>query len=187
MKKQAQLKLVDRTKLQAYLEEEIPVKIRCKKLDVSKQTIYTEIHRNSIYRNPDIPYRVKCVNDPRTCIHLTPGSRCTRECDYFIQQQCKHVTRFPFICNKYPKRGFCSLPRRYYYADKAHEKYEKELRDSRKGIKIPKEDFKQINDIISPLIKDKGQSLNHILTTHTEIDVSERTLRNWINNGYTDA
>lgn len=30
MKKQAQLKLVDRTKLQAYLEDEIPVKIICK-------------------------------------------------------------------------------------------------------------------------------------------------------------
>ena len=69
MKKQAQLKLVDRTKLQAYLEDEIPVKIICKKLGVSKQTIYREIHRNSIYKNPDIPYRVKCVNDPRIGRH----------------------------------------------------------------------------------------------------------------------
>lgn len=55
------------------------------------------------------------------------------------------------------------------------------LHDSRKGIRISQDDFKQINEIISPLIKDKGQSLNHILTSHTEIDVSERTLRNWIN------
>lgn len=46
MKKQAQLKLIDRTKLQAYLEDEIPVKVICKRLDVSKQTIYREIHRN---------------------------------------------------------------------------------------------------------------------------------------------
>ena len=37
MKKQAQLKLVDRTKLQAYLEEEIPIKVICKKLGVSKE------------------------------------------------------------------------------------------------------------------------------------------------------
>ena len=187
MKKQAQLKLVDRTKLQAYLEDEISVKIICKKLGVSKQTIYREIHRNSIYKNPDIPYRVKCVNDPRKCIHKNPGCRCTRECKYFIQQQCKKVIRFPFICNKCSNKIGCILPKRYYFADKAQERYEKELRDSRKGIKISKEDFKQINNIISPLIKDKGQSLNHILSTHTEIDVSERTLRNWINNGYTDA
>ena len=187
MKKQAQLKLVDRTKLQAYLEDEIPVKIICKKLGVSKQTIYREIHRNSIYKNHDIPYRVKCVNDPRKCIHKNPGCRCTRECKYFIQQQCKKVIRFPFICNKCSNKIGCILPKRYYYADKAQERYEKELRDSRKGIKISKEDFKQINNIISPLIKDKGQSLNHILSTHTEINVSERTLRNWINNGYTDA
>ena len=32
MKKQAQLKLIDRTKLQIYLEDEIPVKVICKKL-----------------------------------------------------------------------------------------------------------------------------------------------------------
>lgn len=187
MKKQAQLKLIDRTKLQAYLEEEIPVKVICKRLDVSKQTIYREIHRNSIYKNPDVPFRVKCVNDPRTCIHLLDKNKCSKECKHFIQQQCKKVVRFPFICNKCPKRGGCAFPRRYYYADKAQAKYEKQLSESRKGIKISQDDFEQINDIISPLIKEKGQSLNHILTTHTEIDVSERTLRNWINYGYTDA
>ena len=69
MKKQAQLKLIDRTKLQAYLEDEIPVKVICKRLNFSKQTIYREKHRNSIYKNPNMPLRIKCVNDPRTCIH----------------------------------------------------------------------------------------------------------------------
>lgn len=37
MKKQAQLKLIDRTKLQTYLEDEIPVKVICKGLGVSKK------------------------------------------------------------------------------------------------------------------------------------------------------
>ena len=61
MKKQAQLKLIDRTKLQAYLEEEIPVKVICKRLDVTKQTIYREIHRNSIYKNPAVPFIVLSI------------------------------------------------------------------------------------------------------------------------------
>lgn len=187
MKKQAQLKLIDRTKLQAYLEDEIPIKVICKRINVSKQTIYREIHRNSIYKKANTFYRIKCVNDPRTCVHLAQGDRCTKDCEFFIQQQCKNVTRFPFICNKCPKKANCVLPKRYYYANEAQEKYEKQLSDSRKGIKISQEDFEQINNIISPLIKDKGQSLNHILSSHDEIDVSERTLRNWINNGYTDA
>lgn len=187
MKKQAQLKLIDRTKLQAYLEDEIPVKVICKRLNFSKQTIYREIHRNSIHKNPNMPLRIKCVNDPRTCIHLLSKKKCSKECEYFIQQQCKKIIRFPFICNKCPKKSRCIFPKRYYYANEAQIKYEKQLSNSRKGIKISQDDFKQINDIISPLIKDKRQSLNHILTTHTEIDVSERTLRNWINYGYTDA
>jgi hypothetical protein len=69
MKRTTQLKLEDRIKLQAYLEDEIPVIVICKRLKVSKQTIYREIHRNYINKNPLVPNRIKCVNDPRKCIY----------------------------------------------------------------------------------------------------------------------
>ena len=42
-----QLKFEDRVKLQAYLEDKIPVKIISNRLKTSKQTIYREIQRNS--------------------------------------------------------------------------------------------------------------------------------------------
>ena len=48
--KNGQLSYQDRVKLQSYLEDEIPVKVICKKLDVSKQSIYREIKRNGILK-----------------------------------------------------------------------------------------------------------------------------------------
>lgn len=187
MKKKTKLKLEDRIKIQVSLETETKVKNIAKELKVSKQTIYREIERNAIYKSGANRYIRKCVYDPRKCRYLQENHKCDKECTHFIQKQCDSIVRFPFVCNKCNKKGSCVLPHRYYYANDAENKYRKSLKESRRGIKISQDDFKQINDIISPLIKDKKQSLNHILTTHDEIKVCERTLRNWINNGYTDA
>ena len=60
--KNGQLSYQDRVKLQSYLEDEIPVKVICKKLDVAKQCIYREIKRNGILkaRKTNVS-RINCV------------------------------------------------------------------------------------------------------------------------------
>ncbi|MEI3535809.1 MAG: helix-turn-helix domain-containing protein [Bacilli bacterium] len=47
MKRNTQLKLNDRIRIETYLDEQIPIKKICKTLNDSKQTIYREIQRNS--------------------------------------------------------------------------------------------------------------------------------------------
>jgi len=187
-----QLKLEDRIKIQAYLEDEIPVKTICNKLKVAKQTIYREIQRNSVKKNTShFISRVDCVNVAhckyKEGLNDIQKKHCYRYCTHYIKKICDKVARFPFVCNTCESRKRCSLEHRYYYADKAEEMARKKLSEPRKGIKISSEDFQQIDAIISPLISEKHQSLNHILIEHKEIDVSERTLRNWINKGYTKA
>lgn len=186
-RKGQQLKLEDRVKLQTYLEEKKSVKIICNKLKVAKQTVYREIRRNGIIKKGN-PYnnRIDCVNR-MNCPYRTIGNGCNKKCIHYIKENCKKIVRFPFVCNTCEKRSYCHLEHQYYYASNANEKAKKKLSETRKGIKISAEDFQQINAIISPLIIEKHQSLNHILTQHKEIDVSERTLRNWINKGYTKA
>lgn len=44
-----------------------------------------------------------------------------------------------------------------------------------------------LEDVISPLIMDHRQSLHHIMASHPEIRVTERTVRNWLDKGYTFA
>ena len=184
MKRHTQLKLEDRIKIQTYLEDQIPVITICKKLNVSKQTIYREIQRNSRITNSRTDLSTLCIHR-KECPYSNP--KCSNNCERYILEHCHKIVKFPFICNTCEKKQHCRYEHRYYYAKDAQKKAEKSLREPRSGIKISQDDFQQINDIISPLVKDKGQSLNHILSTHDEIHVSERTLRNWINNGYTKA
>ena len=184
MKRNTQLKLNDRIRIETYLEEQIPIKKICKALNVSKQTIYREIQRNSKIVKAKTLLNNLCVHR-QNCPYCE--SKCVKKCEHYILEQCDKVVKFPFICNKCEKKQYCRFEHRYYYAQDAQNKANKSLRESRTGIKISQDEFQEINDIISPLIRDKGQSLNHILSTHDEIHVSERTLRNWINKGYTDA
>ena len=189
MKRNGQLKFDDRVKIELYLEDEIPVSVICKRLGVSKQTIYREIQRNSLIKNRSQLYGIKCANQG-DCNHrdeLNNPIKCSTFCKRYVQATCKKLKRFPFVCNKCEKKIHCRFKKVFYYAKYAQEVSNKKLHETRKGIRISQEEFEQINDIISPLITDKGQSLNHILTTHNEINVSERTIRNWINNGYTSA
>lgn len=165
-----QLKLEDRVKLQTYLEEEIPIKIISNKLKVAKQTIYREIQRNGIIKKGNnYNNRIDCVNRVN-CSYRTIGNRCNNKCTHYIKETCKKIVRFPFVCNTCEKRSHCNLEHQYYYANKANEKAKMKLSETRKGIKISFEDFQQIDAIISPLISEKHQSLNHILTEHKEID-----------------
>ncbi len=162
-RKGQQLKLDDRIKLQAYLEDEIPVKVICSKLKVVKQTIYREIQRNSIIKKGSrFNCQTDCVNRIR-CPYKISNQECNTKCSHYIKEICKKITRFPFICNTCPKRGHsCCLEHRYYYADKADENAKTKLSETRQGIRISEEDFQQIDAIISPLIIEKHQSLNHI-------------------------
>ncbi len=59
---------------------------------------------------------------------------------------------------------------------------EKTFVDSRTGINMSYEECKAMADIIVPLIK-AGHSPYHIVTNHPELNISEKTLYNYIENG----
>ncbi len=180
MKRKTQLKFEDRIKIENCQANKTPVSVIGKKLGVSKQTIYREIERNSTYKKANEAYGVLCALSSDCPYKDYRSIYCSKRCDRYIQKTCKMLYGFSFVCNYCERKNTCRLGKKYYYALTAQELSEKMLHDSRKCIRISQDDFEQINEIISPLIKDKGQCLNHILTSHTEIDVSERTLRNWI-------
>ena len=43
------------------------------------------------------------------------------------------------------------------------------MSESRIGIRIPEEDINQINEIIAPLIKEKGHTVNMVYINHPDI------------------
>ncbi len=195
MKKTGQLTYEKRVKLQAYLEDDFPIAAICKKLGVKKQTIYREIQRNSKIKPAKIvcktnktvrcKFRATCpyTYDPIRKSHFS----CFEKCEKYEEEVCEIIKKAPFICNKCPKRGTCSFVGRYYYADYADNQARTKLSESRRVLRISKQEFEYINDVISPLIIDNRQSLHHIMVSHPEIRVTERTVRNWLDKGYTFA
>lgn len=193
MKKTGQLTYKDRVIIQEYLENEIPISVICKKLGVSKQTIYREIKRNSkeLKKRVVDSKLVDCKNR-LTCPHVYDAQKkrinlCRVKCDNYQENECEKIVKFPFVCNKCDKRGRCRFEGRIYDAQYAEDKANDLLSSSRKGLHISEEEFSYINNIVSPLLIDNKQSLSHILSSHPEINVDERTIRYWLENGYMSA
>ena len=74
----------------------------------------------------------------------------------------------------------CKKNKAYYSAHKANAAHHKSIKEAHSGVRKTPSELREIANIIEPLIA-KGQSLNHICTTHSEeLGVSERTLYNYI-------
>ena len=79
------------------------------------------------------------------------------------------------------------MQHRYYIANKAEFFAHRNWADSRKGIHADDKTLSELNQLLTPLIK-QGQSVNHILAAHTdEIGLSEKTVYNYIDSGLLDV
>ena len=119
------------------------------------------------------------------CIHRQECKGCRKRenrCERYKESGCKERDRSPGSCNGCRKTGYCYLPHYFYYADIAHEVYQKTLVETRVGISIDEQRRKEIADILVPLVK-KGQSFYQILVNHPEIGLSDKTLYNYIDLG----
>lgn len=116
--------------------------------------------------------------------HCKTCRRCNRRCPDFIAQsyQCAKLNHAPFVCNACEKKIGCRLQKAYYKAVKAHMDYRSVLVESRKGLNISQEDLLRLDEIVSPLIL-QGQSPYMILAHHPEINLSEKTIYNYVENG----
>ena len=109
--------------------------------------------------------------------------RCISNCESYTKYICPKLSKPPYVCNGCSQRFRCTLEKRLYKAKFAQSEYEKTLKESRIGFSITGAELKQIDDIVSPLLK-KGQSLHHIALNHAdEIMKSEKTLYAYINSG----
>ena len=107
---------------------------------------------------------------------------CREVCKEYVSNTCEKLYKPPYVCNGCDDRhGVCKKIHYYYKARFAHVSYEKVLTDSRKGINLSPAELEELNDLISPLIKN-GQPLGHIFRYHAEeIGCSRKTLYNYVN------
>lgn len=141
-----------------------------------KSTVGKEIkkHRELVHKSS---YKINCAN-MKNCSH----NHVCDNCADFKPFTCNRRDRSPGACNGCSKYTYCRYDKYRYKADFSHKKYREDLVDSRTGINMSYEECKAMADIIVPLIK-AGHSPYQIVTNHPELNISEKTLYNYIENG----
>lgn len=141
-----------------------------------KSTVGKEIkkHRELVHKSS---YKINCAN-MKNCSH----NHVCDNCADFKPFTCNRRDRSPGACNGCSKYTHCRYDKYRYKADFSHKKYREDLVDFRTGINMSYEECKAMADIIVPLIK-AGHSPYHIVTNHPELNISEKTLYNYIENG----
>jgi len=101
----------------------------------------------------------------------------------FPLEICPKLLKPPFVCNPCKQRYFrCSYQKHIYNAKPSQKEYETLLVEARTGIPLNKEQFYEIDSIISEGVK-KGQHLYHIMQTN-KLDVSKSTVYRHLKSGY---
>lgn len=141
-----------------------------------KSTVGKEIkkHRELVHKSS---YKINCAN-MKNCSHNHVCDNCADFKPFTYNRR----DRSPGACNGCSKYTYCRYDKYRYKADFSHKKYREDLVDSRTGINMSYEECKAMADIIVPLIK-AGHSPYHIVTNHPELNISEKTLYNYIENG----
>lgn len=120
---------------------------------------------------------LECCNY-RKCVH---GRLCTPDCPEYIPFKCSRRDRTPGACNGCSDWSRCRFDKYQYCPEDAHMDYRTTLVDSRLGVNLTVQEARAIADIIAPLLK-QGQSPYQILAAHPELNISEKTLYNYIEN-----
>lgn len=115
-----------------------------------------------------------CTKDCRIC------KICNQQCTEFIPIICKTLQTPPYVCNGCEKKATCRANKLYYQAFSSFKEYRNTLSTARKGIRLADEQLCDLDNFVSPLIK-QGLSISHIYSTHKELfPCTKRTLYNYI-------
>ena len=121
---------------------------------------------------------VKCASCPT----------CNQTCPDFQKECCSKLDRAPYVCNGCSKKiNHCTIAHKYTYnARFADRKYRECLKDSRSGIAMTRQELHKKDKIITPLIN-QGQSPYQIVANHPELNLSVRSVYNYLDMGLLTA
>jgi Transposase and inactivated derivatives, IS30 family len=160
-------------------------------------TVSKEVRRHSKAKErPDADYTsTPCINRKsctisglcdeqcgRRCkICRRPKFKCIDVCPNYKVAECEKLKKAPYVCNGCGKKTHCLMIRRFYSSKYANDTYRNMLVSSREGINQTPESIQRMNDLLTPLLGEKKQSIAHVYATHAEdLGCSRRTLYTYI-------
>lgn len=186
---QKHLTLEDRNYIEQALNQNMSFKEIGKFLSKDPTTISKEIKKHKIKKEPST------FNNSNTCLKRCHCSKknvcgknchsscntckiCVKYCPDFVEEVCPNLSKPPFVCNPCPRKGYCRLVKYYYRALPSYNQYKNTLSISRQGINLSDDELCELDNIVSPLIKN-GQTIAHIYKTQ-DLKCSRSSLYNYI-------
>ena len=130
-----------------------------------------------------------CTNcvDQRYANHCRSCKLCMRNCSMYEKEKCPKQSKPPYACNGCSNLRKCSLEKAMYEAAYADNEYRLLRSESRSGIGMSEEEVRELDMIVSPLLKN-GQSVHHICAHNADkITVCEKTLYKYADAGLLTA
>ena len=158
------MSLDDRIEIQSCLDHGMTFKAIAKRISKDPTTISKEVKKH---------------------LRLKPISVTSLNIDTDLEHNsiCPLLLKAPFVCNGCKKRSIrCGFQKRLYQAKSAQVEYRTLLSEAREGIPLNKEEFYEMDAIITDGIK-KGQHLYHIMQSNS-LSVSKSTVYRHLHKGY---
>lgn len=152
-----------------------------KDINKDRTTIAKEVKKHRFRKNPS-----GFNNSKNMCKNRNECKKfdCTKEMKCYEEEICYELTGAPYVCNGCEQKNKCRKIKYYYYAKFANDEYSEKLRESRYGIDLSKEEAYELDKLITPLIKEKHQTIAHIYANHPdEIGFSRKTMYNYVDLG----
>ena len=152
-----------------------------KDLNKNRTTIMREVANHKFRKNPS-----GFNNSKNLCKNRYKCKKfdCSKKEKCYEEEICMKLTGAPYVCNGCEQKNRCRKIKYYYYSKFANDEYNEKLRTSRVGINLSKEEAYDIDKLITPLIKEKHQSISHIYANHPdEISFSRTTMYNYVDLG----
>ena len=150
-------------------------------LNKNRRTISREIQKHRFRKEPS-----GFNNSSNLCKSRYECKKfdCNKKMECYEEDICYKLTGAPYVCNGCEQKYKCRKIKYYYYAKFANDEYSESLRTSRYGINQTKEEIYELDKLITPLIKEKHQSISHIYANHPdEIRFSRATMYNYVDLG----
>jgi IS30 family transposase len=148
-------------------------------------TIQTCLERGETFKS----IAVRLEKDPSTISkevrkHLHhSGENTIKSSEENTFNSCPLLSKPPYCCNACPKRRYkCGYRKATYIAKTAQKEYKELLVDSREGIPLNKEEFYQMDKIITEGLE-KGQHIYHIISSNN-MSVSISTVYRYFDKGW---
>lgn len=168
----------ERCKIEELLNKRLRKFQIAQEIGKTQSTISREINRHKqfyIHSNYSTNYY--------SCVYFKDCKVCDHKCKFFKPIICKDRDKFYGACNNCPKVKNCKLDKYFYRAARAERDYRYHLSETRKGSNLDENDLYNLAHLICPLIK-QGQSIYVILENHPEINLSAKTIYNYIEAGH---